>query len=237
MSKRPSKSYKDPKISDNVNEIEDQKSKPVSSLFRTKKFPETSNNGQLSELDVNDVDNEYILTGFRVNYVGFGQVLKTIFYLHNETFNIWSHLIGCLVFLAIALQVNQTYPNLRDVAMSGKLVDEAATSSAPLNSFLVSRITTLNQELDQRASMSQSFNMDFYHSIENLSYLSAKNMAEFYYREQRIQDLEGNESVRSITISIQQLINNFKSFLINADTNASQLKDRIVRLTLIKTCL
>jgi len=188
------------------------------------------------ELDVNDVDNEYILTGYRVNYVGTGQTLKTMFYLHNETFNIWSHFIGMMVFLAIAYEVTRSYPNLKNLAMSGELVEDSWTSSESLNSFLADKLISLNQELDQRATISQHFNSDFYHKIENMSYLSAKNMAESYKRSQYTQNREGDD-VSSIMVGIQQLINNFKSFLINAETNAALLKEKVLRLELIKRCL
>jgi len=38
-------------------------------------------------------------------------------------------------------------------------------------------------------------------------------------------------------IGIQNLITKFKSFIINAETNASSLKERVLRLDVIKKCL
>lgn len=38
-------------------------------------------------------DNEYIITGYRVE-LDFWESVKSLFGLHNETGNIWTHLIG-----------------------------------------------------------------------------------------------------------------------------------------------
>lgn len=44
-------------------------------------------------------DNRHLISGYRKNYSSFSQTFKTIFSLHNETLNIWTHLIGCVVFI------------------------------------------------------------------------------------------------------------------------------------------
>jgi len=44
-------------------------------------------------------DNEYIYTGYRVNYLNNKDIIKSIFMFHNETVNIWSHGIGFILFL------------------------------------------------------------------------------------------------------------------------------------------
>ncbi|RNF05949.1 adiponectin receptor protein 1 [Trypanosoma rangeli] len=45
-------------------------------------------------------DNIYILTGYRVGYTA-RMCARSILALHNETFNIWTHLIGFVVFLFV----------------------------------------------------------------------------------------------------------------------------------------
>ena len=60
-------------------------------------------------------DNEYILTGYRCGYQGvFGNngVLKTLFIWHNETVNVWSHLIGVIIFVILALAIGFGMPNM-----------------------------------------------------------------------------------------------------------------------------
>jgi len=64
----------------------------------------TSNDNDNRLLKYTDIDetragsvNPFILTGYRKR-VGFLGCLKSLFLLHNETVNIWSHLIGFLFF-------------------------------------------------------------------------------------------------------------------------------------------
>lgn len=43
-------------------------------------------------------DNEYILSGYREPAGSFARCLRSIAYVHNETVNIYSHLIGAAIF-------------------------------------------------------------------------------------------------------------------------------------------
>jgi hypothetical protein len=45
------------------------------------------------------IDNTFIKEGYRINYKSFGDLTASIFTLHNETANIWTHLIAFLVFI------------------------------------------------------------------------------------------------------------------------------------------
>lgn len=46
--------------------------------------------------------NKYVLRGYRVYYTT-SMCIKSLFRLHNETFNIWTHLLGGVLFLVWAL--------------------------------------------------------------------------------------------------------------------------------------
>ena len=73
--------------------------------------------GLLKDLDPDDIDNEYILTGYRVHFKGVRKVLSTMFMMHNETFNIWSHFIGQLFYFGIAITILVSIPDMNDVGM------------------------------------------------------------------------------------------------------------------------
>ena len=75
--------------------------------------------GKLEDLDKDMVDNEYILTGYRLNYRGFCNTLKTMFKCHNETFNVWSHFLPGLIFFTFALYIAICYPNFSTAAKTG----------------------------------------------------------------------------------------------------------------------
>ena len=54
-------------------------------------------------------DNEFLMTGYRINYKGIKQVFGSIFKLHNETINIWSHLLGVLIFSGLVYGIYTYY--------------------------------------------------------------------------------------------------------------------------------
>ncbi|VDN55882.1 unnamed protein product [Dracunculus medinensis] len=47
-------------------------------------------------------DNEYLRTGHRPPLPSFGSCVKSIFSLHTETGNIWTHMYGCAAFIGVA---------------------------------------------------------------------------------------------------------------------------------------
>ncbi|KAK6027436.1 hypothetical protein OSTOST_06534, partial [Ostertagia ostertagi] len=48
-------------------------------------------------------DNEYLRTGHRPPLPSFSSCFKSIFALHTETGNIWTHMYGCVAFIGVAL--------------------------------------------------------------------------------------------------------------------------------------
>jgi len=46
-------------------------------------------------------DNEWIVTGYRVSDGSYASCFQSLLYIHNETGNIYSHLLGGVIFVAI----------------------------------------------------------------------------------------------------------------------------------------
>eukprot|EP00826_Nyctotherus_ovalis_P013034 TRINITY_DN1348_c0_g1_i14.p2 TRINITY_DN1348_c0_g1~~TRINITY_DN1348_c0_g1_i14.p2 ORF type:complete len:134 (-),score=41.30 TRINITY_DN1348_c0_g1_i14:1058-1459(-) len=44
-------------------------------------------------------DNEYIKRGYRINFNTARRIFKSLFMIHNESMNIWSHLAGVVLFI------------------------------------------------------------------------------------------------------------------------------------------
>ena len=76
-------------------------------------------NGTLEDLPEHMVDNEFIKTGYRIGYKGYRGVCCTMFKCHNETFNVWSHFLGKLMFFNIALYIAIHYPNMESQGLAG----------------------------------------------------------------------------------------------------------------------
>lgn len=49
-------------------------------------------------------DNDFIKTGYRV-HLTFKQCMRSLFKFHNELFNVWTHLVGSLLFIGFAAYV------------------------------------------------------------------------------------------------------------------------------------
>jgi hypothetical protein len=47
------------------------------------------------------IDNEYIQRGYRINFNSHGEIWKSLFMLHNESVNVWSHIIGVGIFIIL----------------------------------------------------------------------------------------------------------------------------------------
>ena len=50
-------------------------------------------------------DNEYIKKGYRVNCNSLKNIVKSLFMIHNESMNVWSHLCGVLLFVGLITYV------------------------------------------------------------------------------------------------------------------------------------
>ncbi|EKG04227.1 hypothetical protein TCSYLVIO_004718 [Trypanosoma cruzi] len=82
-------------------------------------------------------DNRYILTGYRVGYTA-RMCISSIIALHNETFNIWTHLVGFLAFLVVVVCFFMIVliPSSHQQQHEGNAFSNAASESKGLTYFL-----------------------------------------------------------------------------------------------------
>lgn len=64
-------------------------------------------------------ENDYLLFGHRPELGSFKSCVKSIFSLHTETYNIWSHLIGSVLFIGIAGSIMSSSLDFTDKLMIG----------------------------------------------------------------------------------------------------------------------
>ncbi|CAD8048590.1 unnamed protein product [Paramecium sonneborni] len=92
------------------------KRRKLNKIHKTKKNIENRQQdpyiGEYYEAPSYTLDNKYLLTGYRINYNTFQLALKSIFHQHNETCNIWSHLLPLFFFLGLLIysQIKQIAP-------------------------------------------------------------------------------------------------------------------------------
>ena len=63
--------------------------------------------GNLDDPNLDDFvkDNKHIKTGYRICFHTYWEAARTLFMIHNETLNVWSHLIGALFFSFLVFYV------------------------------------------------------------------------------------------------------------------------------------
>ncbi|CAG8513436.1 44341_t:CDS:2 [Gigaspora margarita] len=60
-------------------------------------------------------DNVDIITGYRRPTYSYIKCMRSLFYLHNESVNIWSHLTGALIFIILSITTSfslSAYPSI-----------------------------------------------------------------------------------------------------------------------------
>jgi hypothetical protein len=61
--------------------------------------------GTIRQADEWQRSNKYIKNGYRIGYNTNSLALRSLFQIHNETSNVWSHLLGSLLFVAMGIYV------------------------------------------------------------------------------------------------------------------------------------
>lgn len=59
--------------------------------------------GNLDQVPNYMIDNEYIWRGYRIGFNTHSKIIRSLFILHNESVNVWSHLIGAICFVLLIL--------------------------------------------------------------------------------------------------------------------------------------
>lgn len=97
-------------------------------------------------------DNEYIKKGYRINCNNIPKVLKSLFVLHNETINIWSHLLGCIMsicFIIYTATLVVSNPTPNQLANYKKMISEFKDTTTPwIDSF-----DSLEKELENEEAI------------------------------------------------------------------------------------
>ena len=61
------------------------------------------------------LDNEDIHTGYRIGFNTKWDIIKSLFMMHNESVNVWSHLLGVLIFVFLIISISLNYSELKNI--------------------------------------------------------------------------------------------------------------------------
>jgi adiponectin receptor len=110
------------------------------------------------------VKNDHIIGGYRFN-MSYWQATKSLFALHNETFNVWTHLLGIVFFLYLFFFVVLASPTIHDrvVVLEQQVATLKSNQLAPFltSAARVTMLAELQQEYDALAASWQDFRSKF----------------------------------------------------------------------------
>ena len=49
------------------------------------------------------IDNEHVWSGYRIGFNTKRKIVRSLFMVHNESVNVWTHLIGAICFIGLIL--------------------------------------------------------------------------------------------------------------------------------------
>jgi hypothetical protein len=79
--------------------------KGLSDAEKTKKINTEPFIGTKDQAEPWMVQNKNIKNGYRINFNDGWKCFKSLFMIHNETGNVWSHLLGALIFVWFGIYV------------------------------------------------------------------------------------------------------------------------------------
>jgi hypothetical protein len=91
--------------------IQDERVEITRQVNTHKIIPEDCDNCEHKVVDIDEapehyIDNEYIMKGYRINFSNFKVILKSLFMVHNELINVWSHLLGALLIFILVIHTS-----------------------------------------------------------------------------------------------------------------------------------
>jgi len=69
--------------------------------------------GRYDQYPVNLRDNEWLTTGYRCEFNTWADIWRSLFMWHNETVNVWSHMLGCIGFIIAVFVVIFGFKNMQ----------------------------------------------------------------------------------------------------------------------------
>jgi adiponectin receptor len=90
--------------------------------------------GSITHAPAHTIDNIFIKRGYRVNFNSYYKAFKSLFMLHNELVNVWSHLIGAI--LVISVIIYTIYVQFDMGQIKDKVLDDISSSFKVFNDEL-----------------------------------------------------------------------------------------------------
>ncbi len=108
------------------------------------------------------IDNDYIRRGYRINFNNFRSIIRSLFMIHNELINVWSHLIGALIVLTLVFHTAIYVKSHKDEII--ELLDQKWDT---FNENIVPFMPSSLKELREKYSESTEKLSDYFSELKN----------------------------------------------------------------------
>ena len=180
------------------------------------------------------VDNRYLFTGYRKNHLNFRDTLRSLFFMHNETCSIWTHLIGaiifvfCLFFMFSSLsQSSVTYDNLKKKFKESDFLDSLSKHSQSISEGF--KNLELKNNIDQLHTHLENLKSDYHAKYQIIK--------EKLIREEQVIVRNIHKKLEIIVHKIEEAFDRFKVNLSNfsnkldSELNYNELLDKALNIT------
>mmetsp|Transcript_26001 Transcript_26001/g.46012 ORF Transcript_26001/g.46012 Transcript_26001/m.46012 type:complete len:377 (-) Transcript_26001:6656-7786(-) len=150
-------------------------------------------------------DNEYIKTGYRINFSTSKRIFSSLFMVHNESVNVWTHLLGVMLFLFLlwhSLLMLGYHPQTPELSQAFN-----QTRLQEWRDFLDEKIEISKVKFSEFEASALQYSHDFEQKVEDW-YIELQTEAIEYSNSlkndtyQKIQVLQG--SLRNLSQSISE---------------------------------
>ena len=172
-------------------------------------------------------DNEYIREGYILNCNTFKRTLRSLLMIHNETVNVWSHLVGAIFFLFLIWYTTIFITNLQtqvsNIRSDASLVANKAREFKEESSDIMKNVYTSMKEIEYNFK-------NFYNAEkeeETTVYIRAFNEINYIYGELKNYSLP-------VMVSAYKKIKEYYTYFMDAVTS---VKEEIIDLIKLDTSL
>jgi hypothetical protein len=97
--------------------------------------------GSIHDVPSWNKDNEFVVSSYRINHQGLSEIAWSIFKIHNETVNVWSHFLGKLMFITAGIVIFFSYPNMHNLGQTGMVEYYQNYDDMSLERFTLEKIS------------------------------------------------------------------------------------------------
>jgi adiponectin receptor len=218
--------------SQNLLEEEKQNESEVSNSFIKSKELDLEKEfdltlGTFEEAEKFMQDNEYIREGYILNCNTFKRTLRSLLMIHNETVNVWSHLVGAIFFFFLIWYTTIFITNLQtqvsNIRSDASLVANKAREFKEESSDIMKNVYTSMKEIEYNFK-------NFYNAEkeeETTVYIRAFNEINYIYGELKNYSLP-------VMVSAYKKIKEYYTYFMDAVTS---VKEEIIDLIKLDTSL